>query len=266
MKITIDTATGEVTGADGKFGMLILALRAWELAEAAIERAEKAELDAEALEAGSPGDATYLAVQLGVHQDRIERAAMAIKAADRWARCSQIVRTATTEALWVRAEGVQKSRGLHRHALAILSGGESEWVGGEPPADFSWEEPEPVEENEPEEKAPEAKATKKKATKKKATKKKATKKKATKKKATKKKAAKKKAVEEKFLTLAEVSEITRTPLSSVRAWCRDGRLASCRPGRRRMVRESDLTVFLKTSPVPRTNTRVPPLTDEDIPF
>ena len=246
MKITIDTATGEVTGADGKFGMLILALRAWELAEAAIERAEKAELDAEALEAGSPGDATYLAVQLGVHQDRIERAAMAIKAADRWARCSQIVRTATTEALWVRAEGVQKSRGLHRHALAILSGGESEWVGGEPPADFSWEEPEPVEENEPEEKAPEAKATKKKATK--------------------KKAAKKKAVEEKFLTLAEVSEITRTPLSSVRAWCRDGRLASCRPGRRRMVRESDLTVFLKTSPVPRTNTRVPPLTDEDIPF
>jgi len=234
---------------------LILALA--ERVDAALARAEKTAQDIEALKTSrGPDEVTDLVTEVRMLEDRIERAAEAIKEADRWARVSQVVRTESKLATWVKAEGIQKSRGLHRHTLVILGGGKSEWVGGEPPADFSWEADEPAEEKAPAEKAPEPrtkkKRTKKKATKKKATKKKTAKKKTAKKKTAKKKATKKKVADETFLTLAEVSEIARTPLSSVRAWCRDGRLASCKPGRRRMVRESDLTVFLKTSPVPRT--------------
>ena len=49
-----------------------------------------------------------------------------------------------------------------------------------------------------------------------------------------------------LLYLPEVAEHCRTPISSVRHWVRTGRLLSIRPGRRRMVRRSDLERFLST--------------------
>jgi len=47
-----------------------------------------------------------------------------------------------------------------------------------------------------------------------------------------------------FLLLVEVAEETRTPLSTVRHWVASGKLASTRPGRRRLVRRTDLDAFL----------------------
>jgi len=47
-----------------------------------------------------------------------------------------------------------------------------------------------------------------------------------------------------LLTLEEVAEICRAPVASVRAWCRDGRLHSVRPGRKRLVHKHDLDRFL----------------------
>jgi excisionase family DNA binding protein len=50
-----------------------------------------------------------------------------------------------------------------------------------------------------------------------------------------------------FLFLEEVASETRTPLSTVRYWIITGKLPSIRPGRRRLVRRSDLDRFLAAS-------------------
>ena len=47
-----------------------------------------------------------------------------------------------------------------------------------------------------------------------------------------------------LVTLAEAARLARAPISSVRAWCRDGRLPSVRPARRRLVLRRDLAAFL----------------------
>jgi excisionase family DNA binding protein len=47
-----------------------------------------------------------------------------------------------------------------------------------------------------------------------------------------------------FLLLSEVAEEARTTLSTVRHWIATGKLASVRPGRRRLVRRADLDAFL----------------------
>jgi excisionase family DNA binding protein len=50
---------------------------------------------------------------------------------------------------------------------------------------------------------------------------------------------------DELLFLEEVAERCRAPLSSVRHWVRTRKLPSIRPGRRRMVRRSDLERFLQ---------------------
>lgn len=50
-----------------------------------------------------------------------------------------------------------------------------------------------------------------------------------------------------LLRLEEVAELARVSVSSVRHWIKTGRLASIRPGRRRMVRRVDFERFLGTS-------------------
>ncbi|MBN1607834.1 MAG: helix-turn-helix domain-containing protein [Polyangiaceae bacterium] len=50
--------------------------------------------------------------------------------------------------------------------------------------------------------------------------------------------------DEEFLLLPEVARRCRASLDSVRLWIRSGRLPSCRPGRRRLVRSIDLERFL----------------------
>jgi excisionase family DNA binding protein len=47
-----------------------------------------------------------------------------------------------------------------------------------------------------------------------------------------------------LLILEEVAELTRARLETVRAWIKQGRLRSIRPGRRRLVRRQDLEAFL----------------------
>jgi excisionase family DNA binding protein len=47
-----------------------------------------------------------------------------------------------------------------------------------------------------------------------------------------------------YLTLVDVAGRLGVSIHNVRHWVRTGRLASCRPGRRRLVRASDLEVFL----------------------
>jgi excisionase family DNA binding protein len=47
-----------------------------------------------------------------------------------------------------------------------------------------------------------------------------------------------------YLLLEEIAEISRAPVGTVRAWIRTGRLPSVKPGRRRLVRRSDLERFL----------------------
>jgi excisionase family DNA binding protein len=53
-----------------------------------------------------------------------------------------------------------------------------------------------------------------------------------------------------FLFIEEIAEETRTPPSTVRHWIATGKLASVRPGRRRLVRRSDLDAFLANAPSP----------------
>lgn len=48
----------------------------------------------------------------------------------------------------------------------------------------------------------------------------------------------------KLLTIEEVAEVTRTPLSSVRSWVYSGRLTTIKPGRHRLVMEEALRQFL----------------------
>jgi len=47
-----------------------------------------------------------------------------------------------------------------------------------------------------------------------------------------------------YLLLEEIAEETRTPISTVRHWIAQGRLPSVRPGRRRLVKRSDLDAFM----------------------
>jgi excisionase family DNA binding protein len=47
-----------------------------------------------------------------------------------------------------------------------------------------------------------------------------------------------------FLFLTECAAHARVPVSTVRHWIAAGRLASIRPGRRRMVRRDDFEAFL----------------------
>ncbi len=50
-----------------------------------------------------------------------------------------------------------------------------------------------------------------------------------------------------FLFLEEVAAETRAALSTVRYWITTGKLPSVRPGRRRLVRRTDLERFLAAS-------------------
>lgn len=50
-----------------------------------------------------------------------------------------------------------------------------------------------------------------------------------------------------YLLLEEVAEETRSPVSTVRHWIATKRLASVRPGRRRLVHRADLAAFLGTA-------------------
>jgi excisionase family DNA binding protein len=53
-----------------------------------------------------------------------------------------------------------------------------------------------------------------------------------------------------FLLLAEVAAEARVSLSTVRHWVTVGKLATVRPGRRRMVRREDLDAFLASDVAP----------------
>jgi excisionase family DNA binding protein len=56
---------------------------------------------------------------------------------------------------------------------------------------------------------------------------------------------------DEFLFLDEVMRLTRAEsISTVRHWLRTGKLASVRPGRRRLVRRSDLEQFLRRGAAP----------------
>jgi excisionase family DNA binding protein len=48
-----------------------------------------------------------------------------------------------------------------------------------------------------------------------------------------------------FLLLVEAAERARVSVETLRFWIRTGRLASVRPGRRRMVRRDVLEAFLQ---------------------
>lgn len=56
------------------------------------------------------------------------------------------------------------------------------------------------------------------------------------------------AAQDELLLLDEVARRCRAPMGTVRHWLRTGRLASIRPGRRRLVRLADLERFLATEP------------------
>jgi excisionase family DNA binding protein len=47
-----------------------------------------------------------------------------------------------------------------------------------------------------------------------------------------------------LLLLSEVADLCRVPVGTVRHWIRTGRLASLRPGRKRLIRREDLSRFL----------------------
>lgn len=59
---------------------------------------------------------------------------------------------------------------------------------------------------------------------------------------------------ETYLLLAEVAKETRTTVSTVRYWIASGKLPSVRPGRRRLVRRTDLDAFLASSATPKRAT------------
>jgi len=48
----------------------------------------------------------------------------------------------------------------------------------------------------------------------------------------------------RFLTIAEVADVMRASISSVRAWVASGRLNTTRPGRRRLVPRTELQRFI----------------------
>lgn len=50
-----------------------------------------------------------------------------------------------------------------------------------------------------------------------------------------------------YLTLPEVCAFCRSPIGTVRHWINSGRLPSYKPGRRVLVKRSDLDVFLEQS-------------------
>jgi excisionase family DNA binding protein len=54
-----------------------------------------------------------------------------------------------------------------------------------------------------------------------------------------------------FLYVEEIARLCRVPASSVRHWLSTGKLASVRPGRRRLVRRDDLDRFLQATSGPR---------------
>jgi excisionase family DNA binding protein len=55
--------------------------------------------------------------------------------------------------------------------------------------------------------------------------------------------------DKEFLFFEEVVAIARAPRGTVRHWIRTKKLPSVRPGRRRMIRRSDLEAFLKLGEV-----------------
>ena len=57
-----------------------------------------------------------------------------------------------------------------------------------------------------------------------------------------------------LLFLDEVAEIARVSTDTVRFWVRQGKLASLRPGRRRLVTRSALETFLRQSMKATTDT------------
>ncbi len=54
-------------------------------------------------------------------------------------------------------------------------------------------------------------------------------------------------MDDEFYLLEEVAEYCRTTVPTVRHWVATRRLKSIRPGRRRLVRRSDLEAFLASS-------------------
>ena len=56
-----------------------------------------------------------------------------------------------------------------------------------------------------------------------------------------------------YLLLSEIAEITRVSLSTVRHWVRQGRLASVKPGRRRLVHRDALNRMLNRGAKPNRN-------------
>lgn len=58
----------------------------------------------------------------------------------------------------------------------------------------------------------------------------------------------------KFLTLDEVAEVSRSSVATVRFWIRAGKLPAHKPGRRVLVRESDLIAFLTGAPLNAAST------------
>lgn len=51
-----------------------------------------------------------------------------------------------------------------------------------------------------------------------------------------------------LLTLEEAARVARTSPSTVRHWLAIGRLASVKPGRRRLIRRADLARLLEIEP------------------
>lgn len=51
-----------------------------------------------------------------------------------------------------------------------------------------------------------------------------------------------------LLTILEAAQAARTTPSTVRHWLAIGRLASVKPGRRRLIRRTDLATFLGLLP------------------
>lgn len=48
----------------------------------------------------------------------------------------------------------------------------------------------------------------------------------------------------KYLILREVAELARVSVSTVRHWIAEGRLHSIKPGKKRLVKKTELTRFL----------------------
>jgi len=59
----------------------------------------------------------------------------------------------------------------------------------------------------------------------------------------------------KLLTVETIAELTHTPVSSVRWWLDCGKLRYYKPGRRRLVAESDLWAFVESTASTAPNTQ-----------